>query len=356
MGKPIRARHAAGEHAAAECVSGNGAPLGSVSGTAGRSLSSPPGDRTRIPIWAGRPVEDRHSGVHPAGGSTQIPVWARTWPEPRAAEASVPRHDPARPPVAGPDSAGPDRPVAVASAPARSDQEARQPAADPLRRFAHDPGSGTQLPSSVEEALRPSFGPGIGAVRVHTDPAAEGAARHARAGLYLRRAHRLRDNPFTLDISAWRAQQIQSGERDFALDRPAGFDVDEPLPVGAPDVSRARAVDRAMDPHNRQLLDPATNQRTKYLGTSSETIARHRTHLAPVSAADEPAALFTRRFDEVTELPAGLRRGRRTRAEHPLAASHGDQEPDQREHARDHQRGPDAGGYPGARRAALARL
>jgi len=61
------------------------------------------------------------------------------------------------------------------------------------------------------------------------------------------------DNPFTLDISARRAQQIQSGERDFALDRPAGFDVDEPLPFGAPDVSRARAVDRAMDPHNRQL-------------------------------------------------------------------------------------------------------
>ena len=192
VGKPIRARHAAGAHAAAECVSGDGARLGSVSGTACRSLSSPAGDRTRIPIWAGRPVEDRHSGVHPAGGSTQIPVWARTWPEPRAAEASVPRHDPARPPVAGPDSAGPDRPVAVASAPARSDQEARLPAADPLRRFAHDPGSGTQLPSSVEEALRPSFGPGIGAVRVHTDPTAEGAARHARAGLHLRRAHRLR--------------------------------------------------------------------------------------------------------------------------------------------------------------------
>lgn len=110
------------------------------------------------------------------------------------------------------------------------------------------------------------------------------------------------DNPFTLNIGVQRAREIRSGARDFALDCPAGFDIDEPLAVGASDVSRARAVNRALDPHNRQLLDPATNQRTKYLGTSSDAVARHRTHLAPVSVVDEPAALFTCRFDEVTEL------------------------------------------------------
>jgi hypothetical protein len=110
------------------------------------------------------------------------------------------------------------------------------------------------------------------------------------------------ENPFTLNVGARRMQDIQSGERDFVVDRPIGFDIDEPLPVGAEDVSPARAVQRALDPHNRQLLDPLTNQRTKYLGISPDTVARNRMSLAPVSVVDEPAALLTRRFDEVSEL------------------------------------------------------
>ena len=67
----------------------------------------------------------------------------------------------------------------------------------------------------------------------------------------------------TRSPSTWRAQQISRANATSRWTAPAGFDVDEPLPVGAPDVSRARAVDGAMDPHNRQL-DLATNQRTKY--------------------------------------------------------------------------------------------
>ncbi|MBB2890222.1 hypothetical protein [Flexivirga oryzae] len=109
------------------------------------------------------------------------------------------------------------------------------------------------------------------------------------------------DNPFTLAIGERRAAQIRSGAKDFALDRPAGFDVDEPLAVGG-DISRSRAVQRAMDPHNRQLLDPATNQLTKYLGVSPETVMRSRMTLAPVSVVDNPNVLFTRRFDEITEM------------------------------------------------------
>lgn len=109
------------------------------------------------------------------------------------------------------------------------------------------------------------------------------------------------DDPFTLGVGQRRAAQIQSGARDFALDRPIGFDIDEPLPVGG-DVSQSRAVQRAMDPHNRQLLDPATNQLTKYLGVSPETVMRSRMSLAPVSVVDNPNALFTRRFDEITEM------------------------------------------------------
>ncbi|MFC6705774.1 hypothetical protein [Flexivirga alba] len=109
------------------------------------------------------------------------------------------------------------------------------------------------------------------------------------------------ENPFSLGIGQRRAAQIESGARDFALDRPVGFDIDEPLPVGG-DASPARAVQRAMDPHNRQLLDPATNQLTKYLGVSPETVLRSRMSLAPVSVVDNPNVLFTRRFDEITEM------------------------------------------------------
>jgi hypothetical protein len=110
------------------------------------------------------------------------------------------------------------------------------------------------------------------------------------------------DNPFDLHIGDARRQAIQAGERDFALDRPVGFDVDEPLPVGARDIRVQRAYDRALDPHNRQLLDSATNRSSKYLGLSEDAVARHRTHLPPVSVVSEPSAVFTRRFDEVTEL------------------------------------------------------
>ena len=104
-----------------------------------------------------------------------------------------------------------------------------------------------------------------------------------------------------MGIGKRRAAQIRSGARDFALDHPLRFDIDEPLPVGDA-ASRSRAVQRAMDPHNRQLLDPATNQLTKYLGISPETVLRSRMSLAPVSVVDNPNALFTGRFDEITEM------------------------------------------------------
>jgi DNA-directed RNA polymerase subunit K/omega len=107
-------------------------------------------------------------------------------------------------------------------------------------------------------------------------------------------------NPFALDISARRARQLATGERNFALDQPVAFDIDEPHAVGATGVSRARAHGRATDPHNRQLLDPATNRYSKHVAAGD--VARGRQRLAPVSVADDPGAIFTRRFDEVTEL------------------------------------------------------
>ncbi|MDT4939760.1 MAG: hypothetical protein QOG80_3431 [Pseudonocardiales bacterium] len=183
-------------------------------------------------------------------------------------------------------------------------QEMDQAAAADL---GHAPTPATGVPVHIEPELTPapSIAPG------HAPTPATGVPRPALGpGGRLPRdyvdeaidALESEENPFTLNVGARRMQDIQSGERDFVVDRPIGFDIDEPLPVGAEDVSPARAVQRALDPHNRQLLDPLTNQRTKYLGISPDTVARNRMSLAPVSVVDEPAALLTRRFDEVSEL------------------------------------------------------
>jgi hypothetical protein len=113
------------------------------------------------------------------------------------------------------------------------------------------------------------------------------------------------DDPdaFALHIGEKRAAQIESGEKNFVLDQPVTRgDIDEPLAVGAPGIKPQRAVDRALDPHNRQFLDPATNRSTKYLGTDPRDVARHNQKLEPVSLKDQPDALFTRRFDETTEM------------------------------------------------------
>jgi len=108
---------------------------------------------------------------------------------------------------------------------------------------------------------------------------------------------------WSMDASEKRAAQIKSGEKDFVLDQPVTRgDIDEPLAVGAPGIKPQRAVDRAMDPHNRQFLDPATNRRTKHVSTSSRDVARGRDKLGPVSLKDEPNALFNRRFDETHEM------------------------------------------------------
>ena len=110
------------------------------------------------------------------------------------------------------------------------------------------------------------------------------------------------ENPFELNIGKKRAQQIASGEKNFPLDTPSTFDVDEPLAVGAENIKPSRAVTRALDPHNRQLLDSPTNRLTKHLREGTADVARHRTRLTPVSVKADPNAIITRRFDEVVEL------------------------------------------------------
>lgn len=107
---------------------------------------------------------------------------------------------------------------------------------------------------------------------------------------------------FALHVGEKRAEQIRTGQKDFVANRALTFDIDEVLPVGAEGIKPQRAVARATDPYNRQLLDPHTNQRTKSLGIDMRELKGVRGQRDPVSISSDPHALLTRRFSEVHEL------------------------------------------------------
>lgn len=85
-----------------------------------------------------------------------------------------------------------------------------------------------------------------------------------------------------------------------AGDVPITMDIDEPKPVGEKGISPAESRARALDPSNRQFLDPKTNRRTKYLGIDSHAPAG--AGKGPVSVTTDPDALLTRNFDQITEM------------------------------------------------------
>ena len=97
------------------------------------------------------------------------------------------------------------------------------------------------------------------------------------------------DNPFQL--------HGKSGGKQTAIT----MDIDEPRAVGQKDISPAEARGRATDVNNRQFLDPRTNRQTKHLGTDTRPPPAPQ---SPVSVVDNPDALLTRRFGEVTEMQA----------------------------------------------------
>jgi hypothetical protein len=107
--------------------------------------------------------------------------------------------------------------------------------------------------------------------------------------------------PFELGYGSTIMTRLAKGG-SVALDAPITFDIDEPLPVGDKNIKPQRAVQRALDPHNRQLLDSFTNQRTKGLGIDFRDLQRSKTTLEAVSVKDDPSAIYVRRFDEVIEL------------------------------------------------------
>lgn len=76
------------------------------------------------------------------------------------------------------------------------------------------------------------------------------------------------------------------------------FDVDEPSAVGEKGISKSKAYRRATNVDERQLLDSTTNRITK----NNRKASTGGPLRPPVSLKDDPGALFSRRFGEVTEL------------------------------------------------------
>jgi hypothetical protein len=77
------------------------------------------------------------------------------------------------------------------------------------------------------------------------------------------------------------------------------LNIAEPMTVGENDVPEAVARTRALDVDNRELLDFATNQKTQGRGVPMEPVPPAR---SPVSVTQDPSALVTRRFSEITEM------------------------------------------------------
>ncbi|MGA8575383.1 MAG: DUF4157 domain-containing protein [Candidatus Cybelea sp.] len=106
---------------------------------------------------------------------------------------------------------------------------------------------------------------------------------------------------FELDIGKKTQKKLRASE-DFVGDRPLTFDIDEVLPVGEKGITKGEARARALDAYNRQLLDPATNRRSKHLGIDPREARNVRGELPPISVSSDPHALVKRRFSEVHEL------------------------------------------------------
>jgi hypothetical protein len=100
-------------------------------------------------------------------------------------------------------------------------------------------------------------------------------------------------------------QAIGDLEAGRMRSKPLGVDVDEIKAVGEEGISNAEAMRRALDPGNREFKDFLGNRITKHTRTQTGPASMKpltREKLKPVSAKDDPGAIFTRRFNEVTEL------------------------------------------------------
>jgi RHS repeat-associated protein len=79
------------------------------------------------------------------------------------------------------------------------------------------------------------------------------------------------------------------------------LNIAEPMTVGEKGIPEAVARVRALDVNNRELLEFATNQKTQGRGVPMRPLPPPR---APISVTQDPSALVTRRFSEITEMRA----------------------------------------------------
>lgn len=79
------------------------------------------------------------------------------------------------------------------------------------------------------------------------------------------------------------------------------LNIAEPMTVGEKGIPETVARARALDVNNRELLGKVTNQRTQGRGVPMKPLPPPRT---PISVAQDPSALVTRRFSEITEMRA----------------------------------------------------
>ena len=109
------------------------------------------------------------------------------------------------------------------------------------------------------------------------------------------------------DRAPWRRARAEGRPVDLTED--LHIDIDEPLAVGAPGISRAEAMSRATDPMNRQFLESINNQITKHVRTEVPIHApTPRPHGAPISIADNPAALVDRPLEKSRNFAPSFRR------------------------------------------------
>ena len=290
------------EQALNEAVAGTGAPA-----------ASPAAARTGIRVELEPATAP--SGATPVTAATAGPADLPTGVRVELEAASSPPAAATRAddgvPAPMPQPAGPasqpayDRP----SAPARTG--AAEPSAGPPSTASPavaqpEPSSVAAPTTSGSAATQPEShaagAPSPTAASAHLAADGAGGRRFPVDDAFLDEAFgRLEQDHWELNIGERRRQDIIAGRRDFAGDRPVGFDVDEPAAVGASGIGSAEASRRARDVGNRQLLDPATNQRTKYLGEEVRT-GGPRAAQPAVSVADQPSAVITRPFDEVVEM------------------------------------------------------
>ncbi len=91
------------------------------------------------------------------------------------------------------------------------------------------------------------------------------------------------------------------GKVEYWQSKEMWLNIAEPMSVGEKGIPESVARARALDVNNRELLGMITNQKTQGSGVPMKPLPPPR---APISVTDNPSALISRRFSEITEMRA----------------------------------------------------